>query len=719
MEVVDRVGGGPRSNGLSRAPASNLLDWHGGSPAGGDSKEVEILRRLQNPPASVVAFSPGNRSAFGPRDGVWRLSGRRWLSFRALAALVEPRGDVTHAFGHVDGWHQFRSLGRRPFVFTVVIPGSRSSLDGPLRPSLRRRERTACCVATRRGDCERPYSDHLSRSRSYEFRPAPMPSGTPFRILFASSPAYPSEFDARGLPLLIELARRHRDIEVVVLWREWGAVDESRRRLEALGPPDNFKVERRGGRRMAEVYAGVTRRLVSFVRASASRAPIRLSKAWRAAVPRSSPRRAGSQSLWRGTGQGYRYHGPWTPSVAGWRICVPNSRAADIRRGVSRRVASGSSASFAATPTPISRSPLSPRGPRNADKSRPAAGLVRCRATLARAIRGCWFARLLRNAPEKLQESPPEARAPADGAWSGSPSRGPDRASAVDYDIVYVRQPRCGDVETPWPEVSHPARLDPGADLMLLHPDGTEEVLVAGGNGAVTDPFVSFDAQWVYYATSPTSGRTTSTRSARPAATPAPTSTASISRRATSSGSRFGSSRRTPAPGNWDEESNPVDPGDANDTLGYGILNLGSGAARGRQVASPATATASPPKGCHQPDAPALRDGRGRRNVTPIAPMTLGSALHPTPLQDGRLMFSSSRARACATTALGHLGDLAGRPRLGAGRQRVPASAGVPLHDAAEQRRPRRRGLLQPEQQRLRRALPLAAAGRRPANRAS
>ncbi len=69
-------------------------------------------------------------------------------------------------------------------------------------------------------------------------------------------------------------------------------------------------------------------------------------------------------------------------------------------------------------------------------------------------------------------------------------------AQAVDYDIVYVRQPRYGDdVNTIWPEVFHPARLDPGADLMLLHPDGSEEVLVAGGNGGVTDPFVSFDAQ--------------------------------------------------------------------------------------------------------------------------------------------------------------------------------------------------------------------------------
>ena len=76
-------------------------------------------------------------------------------------------------------------------------------------------------------------------------------------------------------------------------------------------------------------------------------------------------------------------------------------------------------------------------------------------------------------------------------------------AVAVPYDIVYVRQPRYGNTtNTTWPEVAHPARLEPGADLMLLHPDGREEVLVAGGVGgvgAVTDPFVSFDGHWVYY----------------------------------------------------------------------------------------------------------------------------------------------------------------------------------------------------------------------------
>jgi hypothetical protein len=69
-------------------------------------------------------------------------------------------------------------------------------------------------------------------------------------------------------------------------------------------------------------------------------------------------------------------------------------------------------------------------------------------------------------------------------------------AAVVNYDIVYVRQPRYGDnTNTIWPEVFHPARLDPGADLILLHPDGSEELLVAGGNGGVTDPFISFDGQ--------------------------------------------------------------------------------------------------------------------------------------------------------------------------------------------------------------------------------
>ena len=62
-----------------------------------------------------------------------------------------------------------------------------------------------------------------------------------------------------------------------------------------------------------------------------------------------------------------------------------------------------------------------------------------------------------------------------------------DKSVKLDYDIVYVRAPRKGDaVGTNWTEISNPVYMDPGADLMLLHPDGSEEVLVRGGAGSVT-----------------------------------------------------------------------------------------------------------------------------------------------------------------------------------------------------------------------------------------
>src|SRR5262245_49525184 len=83
---------------------------------------------------------------------------------------------------------------------------------------------------------------------------------------------------------------------------------------------------------------------------------------------------------------------------------------------------------------------------------------------------------------------------------------GSDPSVKLDYDIVYVRAPRFvpGRNGKPrpsaWPEIAHPTNIDPGYDLMLLRPDGGEEVLVEGGEGSIADPFVSFDARWVYYA---------------------------------------------------------------------------------------------------------------------------------------------------------------------------------------------------------------------------
>jgi hypothetical protein len=74
-----------------------------------------------------------------------------------------------------------------------------------------------------------------------------------------------------------------------------------------------------------------------------------------------------------------------------------------------------------------------------------------------------------------------------------------DKSVKYDYDIVYVRAPRKGNVVgSKWAEIAHPVQMDPGADLMLLRPDGTEDVLVAGGKGAIMDPVVSLDGKSVY-----------------------------------------------------------------------------------------------------------------------------------------------------------------------------------------------------------------------------
>ncbi len=216
-----------------------------------------------------------------------------------------------------------------------------------------------------------------------------------------------------------------------------------------------------------------------------------------------------------------------------------------------------------------------------------------------------------------------------------------------DYDIVYVRQPRFGDTtNTTWPEVFHPARLDPGADLMLLKQDGTEEVLVAGGNGSVTDPFVSFDAKWVYYSYFP---------DLRPSALNAqrddlPRAGCDIYRIHLETRAieqlTFGEFTPNTGAGTWDE-SNPLDPPSSFNRLGYGILNLGPCPVAGGKIAFTSNRTGfTPPKGFTSPTLQLYVMDEDGSNVTPIAPMTISSALHPTPLRDGRLMFSTHESQA-------------------------------------------------------------------------
>src|SRR5438874_13422764 len=58
-----------------------------------------------------------------------------------------------------------------------------------------------------------------------------------------------------------------------------------------------------------------------------------------------------------------------------------------------------------------------------------------------------------------------------------------DPSVRYDYDIVYVRARREGDKvhKRYYTDFSQPVTMEPGADLMLLHPDGSEEMLAEGG----------------------------------------------------------------------------------------------------------------------------------------------------------------------------------------------------------------------------------------------
>src|SRR5262249_12830451 len=123
-----------------------------------------------------------------------------------------------------------------------------------------------------------------------------------------------------------------------------------------------------------------------------------------------------------------------------------------------------------------------------------------------------WFAvhslagRQPRRAGAGDQGAPrPAARRPWDSARDLPPPIASDKEVKYDYPIVYVRVPR------PYPKtysgINHLNQAGlhqtnaPGAELRLLHPDGRDESLVpVGPHESITDPVVSFDARWVYFA---------------------------------------------------------------------------------------------------------------------------------------------------------------------------------------------------------------------------
>ena len=217
------------------------------------SKQVAQLRAALSPDAPVFSLSAGQASSW-PRDGVWRLSMRHYNVFRALAAVLERRGAVTHAFGSVDAWHFLRVLGRRPLLMTVALPGHMLGLDVYRHVRRFAVETDALADVLCRGGVTADRVEVIPPGIDLaEFTPTPPPD-TRFRLVFASTPADPAEFEIRGIPMLVELARARYNIDVVLQWRQWGPLTEAERLIARMDPPENLILDRRDVTRMSTVY---------------------------------------------------------------------------------------------------------------------------------------------------------------------------------------------------------------------------------------------------------------------------------------------------------------------------------------------------------------------------------------------------------------------------------------------------------------------------------
>jgi hypothetical protein len=210
-----------------------------------------------------------------------------------------------------------------------------------------------------------------------------------------------------------------------------------------------------------------------------------------------------------------------------------------------------------------------------------------------------------------------------------------DRTVKYDYPIVYVRVPR------PYPkEYYHINHLNqaglhqtnaPGAELRLLYPDGRDESLVSvEPQESITDPVVSFDGHWVYYAKFHHMAVGQAHMSKLRSKQGADIYKIHVPTRKII---QLTHQERTPNTGALPPgvESHP-----------HGVHNLAPCPVAGGRVVFVSDRNGY--RGVREQTQPALQlhvmDEDGS-NVELIGALNLGTALHPVALKDGRVMFSS------------------------------------------------------------------------------
>src|SRR5262245_57823990 len=213
-----------------------------------------------------------------------------------------------------------------------------------------------------------------------------------------------------------------------------------------------------------------------------------------------------------------------------------------------------------------------------------------------------------------------------------------DRAVKYDYDIVYVRARRLGDKvhKRFYTDIATPVTLEPGADLMLLHPDGKEELLVEGGDGAITDPVVSYDAHWVYYT------RIHSMKNAGAFQPPAAGADIYKLHLKTRKIVRLTHQQFTPNTGAADWSSDCMKAEQGKTHLSYGVFNFGPFPLPGGRVVFTSNRNAfRPPRGYPRVALQLFVMDDDGTNVECIGHLNLAGALHPVVLKDGSIIFSS------------------------------------------------------------------------------
>ena len=213
-----------------------------------------------------------------------------------------------------------------------------------------------------------------------------------------------------------------------------------------------------------------------------------------------------------------------------------------------------------------------------------------------------------------------------------------DSSVKYDYDIVYVRAKRAGDEvhKRFFTDFSQPVTMEPGADLMLLHPDGSEEVLVEGGNGSVTDPMISFDGEWVFYS------HLYDLRQHNQWVPPQAGADIFKLHLKTRKIVKLTTQQFTPNTGaaNWSSDYRKNEEGKTH--FHYGVFNMGPCPLPGGRVAFTSNRDGFRPAKGYPTVALQLfvMDDDGR-NVEKIGHFNISGALHPVVLRDGRIMFSS------------------------------------------------------------------------------